>query len=81
MRREAGGVREEASAKLERAVIRARAARTPLLRELPPRRLEEVAEGHAGGAGRLAGAAAEAEVHMPREASASARSVPRPPRA
>ena len=35
--------------------------------ELTPCRLEELTEGHARGAGRLAGAATEAQIEMPRE--------------
>ena len=65
-RRAEPGEERRLSAKPRVAVVRVGRAHA-LAGELAARGLEEVAEGHARGAGRLAGAAAEAEVEMARE--------------
>src|SRR5262250_363853 len=65
-RGEASGMREGLERPARRRMIGPRSADV-LARELGPRRLQELAEGHAGGARRLAAAAPETEIEVTRE--------------
>src|SRR5262247_1015697 len=65
-RGEARGIREDLERPARRRMIGLGSAHL-LARELGARRLQELAEGHSGWAGRFAAAAAEAEIEMTRE--------------